>query len=114
MNTTLTASAAVAAAALLVTACGSSPDEALAERWSMLDTYCTDCHNDGEYAGELSLEGVTPAEVAANPETWEQVVRRLRGKVMPPPGASHPAAEQVEAFVASLEASLDAAAESRA
>ncbi len=46
----------------------------------MLDQYCTECHSDAERAGELSLEHITPAAVAANPETWEHVVRRLRGE----------------------------------
>ena len=102
-----------AAFATLLAACDRAPDNALAERWDMLGVYCTDCHNDAEFAGGLTLDGVTPAEVAAHPETWEHVVRRLRGKVMPPPGAEHPDAAQVDEFVAALEAALDAAPESR-
>jgi hypothetical protein len=110
---TLSVWAALATMTLLVSGCAQSPDEALAARWGMLNTYCTDCHNDAEFAGELSLERVTPAQVAAHPETWEKVVRRLRGKVMPPPGGAHPGTEQVEEFVAALEASLDASAATR-
>jgi hypothetical protein len=101
------------AAALTLTACSQSPEQALASRWPMLEQYCTECHNDAEQAGEMSLEGVTPLEVAANPERWEQVVRRLRGSVMPPPGGAHPGVEQVNAFVAALEVNLDAAAAAR-
>ncbi len=101
------------AAALSLTACSESPEEALANRWPMLEQYCTECHNDAEAAGNMSLEGITPAEVAANPEKWETVVRRLRGSVMPPPGGEHPAVEQVNEFVAAVEANLDAAAAAR-
>jgi hypothetical protein len=97
---------------LLVAAagCSRSPEEQLAERWPMLDRYCTECHNDAERAGELSFERAVPADVAAHPEVWERVVRRLRGSVMPPPGSPHPGSEDVGELVTALEASLDAAA----
>jgi len=98
------------AALVLVAGCAKAPEEALADRWGMLGQYCTECHSDAERAGELSLEHVTPAAVADHPQIWEQVVRRLRGGVMPPPGGKHPQPEQVTEFVAALEASLDAAA----
>jgi hypothetical protein len=101
------------AAALSLTACSKTPEQALAERWPMLEQYCTECHSDAEQAGGMSLEGVTPAEVAANPEKWENVVRRLRGSVMPPPGGTHPGVEDVNEFVAALEANLDLAATAR-
>jgi hypothetical protein len=101
------------AIAALAAGCSESPEEALAGRWQMLDRYCTECHNDSEQAGGLTLEGVTPAAVAEHPERFENVARRLRGSVMPPPGGPHPGAEQVDEFVAALEASLDAAAEAR-
>ena len=55
-----------------LTACSESPEEALADRWPMLEQYCTECHSDAEAAGDMSLEGITPAEVAANPEKWER------------------------------------------
>jgi hypothetical protein len=96
---------------VLVTAgCAKTPEESLADQWSILDRYCTECHSDAERAGELTLEGITPAEVGAHPEVWERVVRRLRGGVMPPPGSPHPNSGDVGEFVTALEASLDAAA----
>ena len=58
------------ATVLSLTACSESPEEALANRWPLLDRYCTECHSDAERAGGMSLEGVTPAEVAANPQKW--------------------------------------------
>jgi hypothetical protein len=79
----------------------------------MLDRYCTDCHNDAEFAGDLSFETASPEEVVAEPDTWEKVVRKLRGDLMPPPEGPRPDAGQIDAFVASLEAYLDQAAATR-
>ncbi len=97
----------------LVTACSQAPEQALANRWPMLKQYCTDCHNDAELAGGMSLEHVATADVNANPKRWEEVVRRLRGSLMPPPGNPHPNVDQSKQFVAALESNLDAAAAAR-
>src|SRR5262249_7298871 len=42
--------------------------------------------------------------------TWERAIRKLRGGMMPPPGAPRPALEAVNAFATYLEDSLDKAA----
>jgi hypothetical protein len=101
------------AAASLLGACSDSPEDLVAERWVLLDQHCVDCHNDTEFTGGLSFEQATPADVSADPQTWERVVRKLRGSLMPPPGGTHPGAEEVESFVAALESELDAAAVAR-
>lgn len=98
------------AAAVFVSACSKSPEEVVAQRWGLLDQHCIECHNDIDQSGELSFESASPADIAAHPEVWEQVVRKLRGHLMPPPGGSHPGTEQVDAFVTALEVSLDASA----
>ena len=103
----------LACAALLSACAEQAPQTAVAEHWGMLDRYCTECHNDGEFAGDLSLEGVLPSAVAMRPETWETVVRKLRGDLMPPPGELRPDNAEVDEFVSSLEAYLDAAAAER-
>jgi hypothetical protein len=91
--------------------CGEPPPEqALAEHVEVFGRFCTDCHNDAEAAGELSLESVTPAEVAAKPEVFEQVVRKLRGGLMPPPGEPRPSADDRLALVSALQRHLDATA----
>ena len=56
---------------------------------------------------------MTAAEVAAKPEIFEQVVRKLRGGLMPPPGEARPDTEEVHALVVALERHLDAAAAAR-
>jgi len=98
------------AAAAFLTACGEQPAESVARDWSMLGEFCTDCHNDIELAGDLSFEGADPARVPEHPETWEKVVRKLRGDLMPPPGGPRPDGERAAEFVSALEQTLDAAA----
>ncbi len=98
---------------LLLAACSRSPEQQLASRWGTFKQYCTDCHNDAEAAGELSLEHRSPADVAAHPEIFEHVVRKLRGSLMPPPGEPRPPTEQVHGLVAALESDLDAAARAK-
>jgi len=81
-----------------------------AEHWAMLDSYCGDCHNDAERAGDLSFERLDTSGLHADAAVWETVVRKLRGRLMPPPGEPRPAAERLDTFVAFLEDSLDTAA----
>ena len=44
------------AASVAFTSCSKPPEEQLADRMAMLGKYCTDCHNDAEQAGGMSLE----------------------------------------------------------
>ena len=85
----------------------------MAKQWGLFSHYCTDCHNDAEAAGDLSFEHRKPAEVAAHPDIFEHVVRKLRGSLMPPPGEPRPPADTVHSFVAALEADLDQAAKAK-
>ena len=86
----------------------------LAERraqqsWTALKSYCTDCHNDAERAGGVVLEGVTPESVPLHPETFESAIRKLRGRLMPPPGNPQPDQAVIDDFVAYAETSIDRA-----
>jgi mono/diheme cytochrome c family protein len=80
-----------------------SPDAQLAT----VKQYCVGCHNDKAKIGGVSFQGVTAASVAQNPELFEKAVRKLRGRVMPPPGAKQPDGKAVDSLVSWLEASLD-------
>ena len=59
-----------------------------------LDQYCTECHNDDDVAGKLSLVGFNPDDVSAgdNLGTWEKVLRKAGGGEMPPPNREQPPA----------------------
>jgi hypothetical protein len=50
---------------------------------------------------------------AQDPQVWEKAITKLRGRLMPPAGAKQPAQADVDAFVAYLETSVDAAAKPR-
>ena len=69
--------------------------------------YCQGCHNDKAKTGGVSFEGITAATIAQDPERFEKAVRKLRGRVMPPPGAKQPDGKAVDSLVAWLEDSLD-------
>jgi mono/diheme cytochrome c family protein len=69
--------------------------------------YCSSCHNDKAKTGGVSFEGITSASVAKDPELFEKAVRKLRGRVMPPPGAKQPDGKAIDSLVAWLEGSLD-------
>jgi hypothetical protein len=107
--------AAVAACVVALAGCGGAPSpEALraeaGERWQFLETYCYECHNDTDLTADVDFDALEGDEIGAHAEIWERAVRKLRGRMMPPPGGVKPANAELDAFVAWLEASLDAAA----
>src|SRR5580700_3870611 len=57
--------------------------------------------------GGFSFQGITVESIAKDPELFEKAVRKLRGRVMPPPGARQPDGKAVDSLVAYLEDSLD-------
>jgi hypothetical protein len=77
-------------------------------RWAMLGNYCLDCHNAVDRAGELSFEQLTAESVPEHPEVFEQVIQKLRGRQMPPPGERQPEQDDVDALVGWLERTIDA------
>lgn len=76
-------------------------------RWATLEQYCSDCHNLDDFSGGLAFDLLSHDTIAEDAEVWEDVVRKLRGSMMPPPGQERPAAEEVAALVAWLEGNLD-------
>jgi len=78
-----------------------------AEQWQALKTYCTDCHNEAEAAGNVVFEGVSADAVAAKPQVFEAAIRKLRGGLMPPPGNPRPEQQDIEQFVRWAEHSID-------
>ncbi len=77
---------------------------------TVLDRYCTTCHNDRFSTANLSLESLDVAHVAAGAETWEKVIRKLRAREMPPPPRPRPDDETYVRFVDWIESELDRAA----
>jgi mono/diheme cytochrome c family protein len=87
----------------------SSPASGAEARLATIDQYCAGCHNDRALTGGVSFEGMTAASVAERGETFEMAVRKLRGRVMPPPGAPQPEDEAVYSLIGWIEDSLDRA-----
>jgi mono/diheme cytochrome c family protein len=74
-----------------------------------INQYCVTCHNDRVKTAGLSFEGMTPESIGTHADVFEKAVRKLRGRVMPPPGSRQPDAAVAEALIAWLEGSLDKA-----
>jgi hypothetical protein len=77
---------------------------------AVLNTYCVGCHNARLRSGSLALDEIDPVRVAAAPDIWEKVARKLRTREMPPAGARRPDDDTYRRLVTSLESDLDAAA----
>lgn len=98
----------LAAASLLI--CGMNLLDA-ASNPTLTGKYCIVCHSQKLKTGGLALEGLDPANAAANPEIWEKVIRKLRGNAMPPIGMPQPDPSVRQSFIESLEDQLDRAAQ---
>src|SRR5215475_11156943 len=76
-------------------------------QWSTIQLYCFGCHNEGVRAGNLFLDQLSAESVPEHPEIFEKVVRKLRGRQMPPPGMLQPSQQEVDALIRWLESTLD-------
>ncbi len=74
---------------------------------AVVKTYCVSCHSDRARTSELSLEGLDLTNVAADAETWEKVIRKVRAGMMPPAGMPRPEDGKLDALVSHLETSID-------
>jgi hypothetical protein len=72
--------------------------------------YCVTCHNEKAKTGGLSLEKLDADHAAANAETWEKAIRKLRAGLMPPSGAARPDRATLESLRSTLESGIDTAA----
>ena len=80
------------------------------QQLATITQYCVGCHNDRAKIGGVSFEGVTADSIGQRAEVFEKAVRKLRGRVMPPPGARQPQSAAADSLIAWLETSLDHAA----
>jgi hypothetical protein len=93
-----------AAAPLLLAAATAQTQETLVDR------YCTGCHNQEDWAGSLTLDDLDPAQAAHDAEVWEKVLRKLQAGMMPPAGEPRPSPQEVSGFVSTLVSELDSGA----
>jgi mono/diheme cytochrome c family protein len=82
-----------------------NPNQALVNR------YCVTCHNQRLKTAKLELDTLDLAHPEKDALAWERAIRKLRGGMMPPPGAARPAAADVQALAGYLETTLDKASD---
>src|SRR5262245_10394406 len=56
----------------------------------LIETYCVDCHSTTLKTGGLALDKLDLNTAADHADVWEKVIRKLRGRLMPPPGNPQP------------------------
>ena len=74
---------------------------------ALIERSCVDCHDADKKKGDLVLEGLDLAKLAARPEMAERVVRKLDHRQMPPLGETRPDDATYRAVVEELTAQLD-------
>jgi hypothetical protein len=80
------------------------------EQWGVIQTYCVGCHNSKAKVAGLAFDSMSPDKIAEDAKTWEAAIRKLRGGLMPPPGAKHPDGQAVVSLISWLEKEIDTAA----
>ncbi len=99
--TSSAASQTTAQTAQVPAAAGADPHGA------MLSTYCFTCHNSRVKIGGLALDNLDLRAPEANAQIWEKALRKLRGRLMPPPGNPQPAQKDIDEFIAWMENTID-------
>ncbi len=116
-------------ASIHLVAAESATDELAASNRALLNQYCVICHNQAVVNSTpqpneglqttqlrnlgLALDTEDVSNLAANPEVWERVVKKLRVGVMPPPTYPRPEKERYDGFRIWLENELDRVAATR-
>src|SRR6266700_2113245 len=76
----------------------------------LLDKYCVTCHNQRSKTAGLSLDTTDLAKVPDAPKTGENVIRKVKGGIMPPVGMPRPEKAELDALASYLETTIDRAA----
>jgi len=85
--------------------------QAVNAKWDLLNEYCVSCHNFEDWAGSLAFDTLSPETIHNNIYVFEKAVRKMRGRLMPPPGNDKPPIEDLDAFIADMEYYLDSIAD---
>jgi mono/diheme cytochrome c family protein len=76
---------------------------------ALINRYCVTCHNQRLKTAKLELDRLDLTHPEKDALAWERAIRKLRGGMMPPPGAARPPAADVQALAGYLETTLDKA-----
>jgi hypothetical protein len=77
---------------------------------TVIQTYCVDCHNPVDLAGDFAFDDLDLAQVDTDQAIWEAAIGKLRGRLMPPSGAIQPDQQAVDSLISYLETAVDASA----
>ncbi len=74
---------------------------------ALIDKYCVTCHNQRVKTAGLALDTADLANIPAQSDIWEKVIRKVRAGMMPPSSAAQPEKAQLDVLSTLLETSLD-------
>lgn len=78
--------------------------------WTLLENYCSECHNLDDQAGGIAFDLLQHDALAGDADTWELAIRKIRTGMMPPAGKPRPERAVLDGFVATLANRLDSEA----
>jgi hypothetical protein len=81
--------------------------------WQTWKVYCDTCHFGPKARAGVNLENLDLANLDSNGVLWEKVLRKLRGREMPPPGAPRPDEATYVALVNAIEGERDRVADAK-
>jgi hypothetical protein len=81
--------------------------------WGTWKKYCDTCHFGPKARGNVNLETLDLSNLNVNGATWEKVLRKLRGREMPPPGALRPDEATYKTLVTAITTERDRMADTR-
>jgi hypothetical protein len=76
-------------------------------KWGFFEEYCGKCHNSTDWAGGVAFDTMSPEHVGDDAKELEEAVRKLQGRLMPPPGKPQPDQQTVDGVIGWLTTKLD-------
>jgi hypothetical protein len=81
--------------------------------WQTWKVYCDTCHFGPKARAGVNLESLDLGNLDSNGVLWEKVLRKLRSREMPPPGAQRPDEATYATLVNAIEGERDRLAEAK-
>ena len=78
-------------------------------KWTFFEQYCEKCHNSTDWAGGVAFDTMSQDSIPQDAKDLEEAVRKLQGRLMPPPGKPQPDQQTVDLMVNWLTDRLDEA-----
>jgi hypothetical protein len=75
-----------------------------------VERYCLECHNSDDKTADLDFEAILSDNFEQHAQVWENAVRKLVAREMPPPPLKRPKESEYDAVLAAITGSLDRAA----